>query len=177
MKLELIPKQTQKPIFGQIFFVFVSAVLLIGVILTFVILSQFITGARDTLAELDRVLKEDTRPLEEQLSESLRYEKSKIEVLEFVLKERRTMFPFLRLLEETTHPEVFFHGFSGDARTGVFALSGEAKDFFVLEQQRLVWESRDEFTTDLQSIQRSGEGAGEFGVEFTLEPELLRLTP
>ncbi len=171
--VELIPKKEQKPIFGQVFFVIVSAVALAGVASSFLILHQLIIGNQAILKGLEKTLAEDTRPLEEELSKRLeRYEKQ-TKIFRLVLDERKLLLPFFEILEKTSHPDVIFQGFDGDTETGVFVLLGEAQSFSVLEQQRLIWKERKEFTNILRDIRINGEGTISFEVEFVVSPELL----
>ena len=58
-------------------------------------------------------------------------------------------------------------------KTRVFELEGEAQDFIVLAQQRLIWNSKEEFQSELRNIRLNEEGAVEFTVEFIVAPEIL----
>jgi len=173
MIVELIPKREQKPIFGQVFFLIISITTLVSVGMAFFVLQQLIRDTSEVLAVLEKRFLEDTRPLEEEASAMLEGYKTKTEMLRIALDERKTALPFLRLLEQTTHPDVFFTDFNGDPKTGIFVLTGEARDFFALEQQRLVWKGRKEFESAVRNIQLGKEGAGSFEVEFIVKPELL----
>lgn len=173
MIVELIPKQVQKPIFGQTFFLFVAIAVLAGAVIAIFILQQFIRNTQAELDVLEKTLAEDTRPLEEALEKELQGYKKKTDLLASVLGERKTLFPFLSRLERTTHPDVFFHDLKGDAGTGIFTLGGEARSFFVLEQQRLVWNEESVLGSKLQDISLGEAGTGNFTVEFTVDPRLL----
>ncbi|MBI2098589.1 MAG: hypothetical protein HYT49_02930 [Candidatus Wildermuthbacteria bacterium] len=173
MIVEFIPKQEQKPIFGQVFFLIVSAAVLAGVVVAFFILQQLLHSARLELNQVEKTLVEDTKPLEEELFSELQEYKRQTEILKVVLLERKILLPFFSLLERTTHPDVFFQTFQGDAKTGVFELEGEARDFFVLEQQRLAWKGLGEFETELSGIKLGDEGSGLFEAKFVVRPGLL----
>lgn len=173
MMVELIPKQEQKPIFGQAFFLFVALAVLAGVISAILILQEFIRNTQAELDVLEKTFVEDTRPLEEALEKELQGYKKKTDILSIALNDRKTLLPFLSLLENTTHPDVFFHDLTGNTETGIFALGGEARNFFVLEQQRLVWNGQSELKAQLQDISLGQAGTGNFTVEFTADPHLL----
>lgn len=173
MAVEFIPKQEQKPIFGQMFFVIVSFVLLAGVAFSIFFLQQSVEGARKEFAALDKTFTEEIRPLKEELSAKLQDYKEKTEVLKSVLDERKNALAFLDLLEQTTHPDVFFGTLNGDMKTGVFELEGEAQDFIVLEQQRLIWNNKEELQSELKNISLNEGGAAGFTVEFIIAPEIL----
>ncbi len=173
MMVELIPKREQKPIFGQLFFLIVSASVLATAAASFFIIQQLIQNTRIELVRLEKMFTEDTRPLEEELSSKLQGYKRQTEILKVVLDERKTLLPFFSLLEQTTHPDVFFGGFQGSTKTGVFTLEGTARDFFTLEQQRFAWEGREEFEAKLSGIRLGEGGQAAFSVEFVVNPDLL----
>jgi len=173
MAVEFIPKQEQKPIFGQMFFVIVSIVLVAGVALSAFLLQQSSRSAREEFAALNKTFVEEIQPLEEELSAKLQGYREKTEVLKSVLDEKKNALAFLALLEQTTHPGVFFKSLSGSMKTGVFELEGEAQDFLVLEQQRLIWNNQEEFQSELHNIRLNKEGAAGFTVEFNVAPEIL----
>ena len=171
--VELIPKKEQKPIFGQVFFLIVSVAMLLSVATAFFVFQQLSRDAREVLEVLEKRFVQDTRPLEEELAAQLQGHKKKTEILRAVLDERKNVLAFFGLLEQTSHPGVVFHEFEGDAKTGTFTLAGEAKNFFVLEQQRLVWEKQQEFQAVLRDIQLLEGSRSSFEVEFVVKPEIL----
>jgi len=171
--VEIIPREEQKPIFGQVFFLIVSFAMLLSVATAFFVFQQLARDAREVLAVLEERFTQSTRPLEEELAAQLQDDKKKIEILRAVLDERKNVLAFFKLLEQTTHPGVVFTEFTGDVKTGAFVLEGEAQNFFVLEQQRLVWKERQEFSAILRDIQLVQGGRSSFEVEFVLKPEAL----
>lgn len=174
MIVELIPKQIKKPVFGQVFFLIVSLAVLAGVTVSFLILQQLISTARASLDILEKQLSQDTRPQEQELASKLQEYKQGVEDFKFVASERKSFLPFFEVLEKTTHPDVFFLALDAIDNANVLALDGETRNFFALEQQRLVWKERNEFqNVQLQDIRLTGTGNGSFKVEFTVSPELL----
>ena len=169
----LIPQKVQKPIFGQIFFLIVSVAALGAVATAFFVFQQLGDNTREVLEVLEKRFVEDTRPLEEELAAQLQDYKKKTEILRAVLDERKNALAFFRILEETSHPDVVFQELKGDVKTGAFVLAGEAQNFFVLEQQRLVWEKQQEFNALLRDIQLDEGGRSSFEVEFVVKPEIL----
>jgi len=173
MVVEFIPKQEQKPIFGQMFFVIVSIVLVASVAFSIFLLQQSVRSAREEFAALNKTFTEEIRPLEEELSVKLEGYKGKTEVLKSVLEQRKNAPAFLTLLEQTTHTDIFFKSLNGDIKTGVFELEGEAQNFLVLEQQRLIWNNQEKFQSELLDITLNEEGAAGFMVKFIVAPEIL----
>lgn len=171
--VELIPKKEEKPIFGQVFFLIVSVAMLLAVAIAFFVFQQLARDASEILEVLEKRFLEGTRLLEEEVSAQLQADKKKTEILRAVLDERKNVLAFFGLLEQTSHPGVVFKEFEGDAKTGIFVLKGEAQNFVVLEQQRLVWRERQEFSTLLSDIELGQEGQSSFEVEFSVKPEIL----
>ena len=171
--VELIPKKEQKPVFGQVFILIVSFAVLVAVTGAFFLLQQLGRDAREVLVVLEKRFVEGTRPLEEALAAQLQHEKEKTEILREVLGRRKDALVVFKLLEETTHPGVFFRSFAGDVKTGKFTLDGEARNFVVLEQQRQVWGKQREFSTILSNIRLGEDGRIDFGLELTLKHEIL----
>ena len=171
--VELIPKREQKPIFGQAFFLIVFVAVFGAVATAFFVFQQLVQNEGEVLEVLEKRFVQDTRPLEEELAVQLQDSQKKTEILRAVLDERKNVLAFFRLLEQTSHPGVVFEGLKGDIKTGTFVLVGEAQNFFVLEQQRLVWEKQEEFSSLLRGIKLSEGGKSSFEVEFVVKPEIL----
>ena len=171
--VELIPKKEQKPIFGQGFFLIVSSAMLFTVAGAFFVFQQLVRDTREVLEVLDERFTQDTQPLEDELTAQLQGYKKKTEILQAVLDERKNMLAFFGLLEQTSHPGIVFGGFEGDVKTGTFVLTGEAQNFFVLEQQRLVWKQQQEFQAVLRDISLGDGSKSGFEVEFIVKPNVL----
>ncbi len=173
MIVELIPKKVEKPVFGQVFFLILSVAVLVGVGISFLVLTQLGNTTRTNLELLEKQLAEDTRPLELELSAKLSAYRQTVEDFKSAASERKNFLPFFELLERVTHPDVFFQNLSM-AGTNTMVLEGQTKDFFALEQQRLVWKKEQGFVNvQLKNLLLTSGSAGAFSVEFTLSPELL----
>lgn len=170
MMVELIPKREQKPIFGETFFLIVALAIFLSVGVAFFMFQGFSGKAREELAALDKTLVEDTRPLEEKLSASMQAYRKKTEMLKTVLERRKNPLAFFALLEQTTHPDIFFQKLQTDTKTGTFTLEGGARSFFVLEQQRLFWKNHTAFENALSDIRLGEEGRVSFRVVFMVKP-------
>lgn len=171
--VELIPKKEQKPIFGQVFFLIVSVVVFLSIATAFFVFQQLARDAREVLEVLEKRFAEATRPLEEQLVAQLQGHKKKTEILRVVLGERKNVLAFFEVLEQTSHPGVVFEEFTGNTKTGTFVLGGEAQNFVVLEQQRLVWKKQQGFSATLRDIQLGEGNRSTFEAEFVVKPEIL----
>lgn len=168
--VELIPRKQRKPVFGPAFFLIVSVVLAVGVSIGFFILKQLEADTRTALETIEKTLTEDTRPQEIQLETVLLEYKLKVEDLQGVLEKRKDFLSFFTFLEETVHPDIFFTGLESDMSKNQVSLEGEAADFVVLEQQRLVWSERGELQDfRLEDLEITSKGTGGFRVEFSFK--------
>lgn len=174
MIVELIPKQEHKPIFGQVFFLILSAAALAGTTIAFLILQQLINTNRTNLDILEKQLFFNTQPLEQELAAKLLIYKQNTEDFKVAASERKTFLPFLDLLEKNTHPDVFFTNLEKGESADTFVLDGQTRNFFTLEQQRLVWKQQKQFeNVQLTNIALGESETASFNVEFTVIPELL----
>lgn len=174
MAVELIPKKVGKPVFGQVFFLILSFVVLVGVGISFFVLQRFIETNRADLDLLNKQLAESTRPLEQELTTKLNAHKQNGEDFKFVAGKRKDFLPLFELLERATHPDVFFRNLKIADNQNAFVLDGVTRDFFALEQQRLVWNKEQGFeSVRLSAMTLTTDKTGSFTVEFMVSPELL----
>ena len=172
--VELIPKKQRKPVFSQIFFIIISLAVAAGTGTGFFILEQVRASTELALESLDRVLIEDTRPLEMELETELETSKKKVEGLRAVLQERRNFLAFFSIIERSTHPDVSFESFEGTSESERFVLAGNAKDFVILEQQRQAWNTQSQFeSVAIKDMGFTKDGRAGFEVEFLLKTDVL----
>lgn len=175
--VELIPKQEKKPIFGQLFFFIVAVAVFAGVLVGVVVVRQLESDTREALDLLEKTLVSDVQPQEEELEKILLEYERQAEDLKEILKERKEFLAFFAFLEETTHPDIFFVDLQGGLSNSRVMLSGVAADFFILEQQRIVWREREELLSlKLQELEIT-ESGGAFEVEFLFVPDFLNRAP
>lgn len=101
------------------------------------------------------------------LSKKVIAQKKKFERFKELSKKRNYISDFLKVLEETTHPEVWFSEFRFDSKTKKVQLKGEAKDFYVLAQQLLIFSQKDSFEDiSVDKMKLEGDSKVTFKIEF-----------
>jgi hypothetical protein len=168
--IDLIPKQQEKPLFGKWFFFIASALLVGGVGIGFFVLGEFEKNNKQTLGVLESTLRNDIQPQEQSLIGELNAARESVERFKAVVAERKDFLPFFQLLERSTHEEVVFSKFTAgrESATTTIEVSGIARDFFTLEQQRLLWKQQSQIQhIEIQNMGLQAEGRVSF--DATLE--------
>ena len=142
----------------------VSVLLFVGIVVSFYIITQMQSDSNEILASLKARLERISTPQERELEAELLIAKDRIGDFTIIVEERTDFLAVFQLLERTTHPEIQLIKFDANVEKEEIVIAGEATDFRILEQQRLVWRDRNEildlFLTD---VGLSLEG----GVNFT----------
>jgi hypothetical protein len=171
--VQLIPKQEKKPIFGQLFFLIIAIGVFAGTITAFVVFEQLRGQSLETRESLEETLVKDIRPREKEMEQEIKRYQEQLTALEEILAKRSIFLAFFDVLERTTHPNIFFSSMTGTLHGERLELSGEANDFFAIEQQRLVWEEEDTFEEmNMGNINLSKDGAAAFKVDFVVKREI-----
>lgn len=163
--VELIPKQVPEiPKWLNILFYF-SLALLILTITSFFILNSSISNRQETLEDLNQILLSKKTPERMALEEEvLNYEK-KFGDFAFLSEGHLEISDIYPLIEESTHPQVWFSQFTLATSENVVNLSGKAQNFEVLGQQMLILGEKDfvrNLHLDSAGINKQGK------VDFTL---------
>jgi len=163
--VELIPKQVPEiPKWLNILFYF-SLALLVLTIASFFALEGSIKNKQEMLGDLNQILlskKTSERMVMEE--EVLNYEK-KFGDFALLSEEHLEISDIYPLIEESTHPQVWFSQFTLDSEENVINISGKAQNFEVLGQQILILEEKDfakNLRLDSAGINKQGK------VDFTL---------
>ena len=169
----LIPKPASKPSSLLNVLFYVSIVALMGTVLVYVWLS---ISVNNTLAILDRLnlsLAEMKTNEQQQLQDkALNYQK-KIKDFNSLFTAHQSVRDFFKLLEENTHPQVWFSDIRLDINEGDLHLSAAAKDFQSVEQQFIIFKNLKDFSeVSLSDISIGKQGEISFSLEIALNPEL-----
>jgi len=152
--IELIPKKLSRPPFGRLFFMIVSVLLFVGIVVGFYIITQMQSDSNEILASLRARLERISTPQERELEAELLVAKDRIGDFTIIVEERTDFLAVFQLLERTTHPGIQLIKFDANVEKEEIVIAGEATDFRILEQQRLVWRDRNEildlFLTDVE---------------------------
>ncbi|HEX9722345.1 MAG TPA: hypothetical protein VGA53_03710 [Candidatus Paceibacterota bacterium] len=167
--MDLIPKQEQKPLFGQWFFLIASFLLLAGVGIGFFVLDQLEQSSREALETIERTLQEEIQPQEQSLVEELQRAREKIDRFKLAAERRKDFLPLFQILEESTHEGVVFSSFQTNRQKAQITLAGTAQNFFVLEQQRLLWKRQPQIKEIvIQGMKLEQDGQVSFDADLTL---------
>jgi len=167
--VEIIPKQKQKPLFGQWFFLIASVLLLGGVAVGFFVLDQLEKNAREILEGLEETLAADTQPQEQAIVAELNEYKEKIDRFREAAAEREDFLPLFVLLEQSILDGVVLSRLESERGSNKIFIEGVADSFFVLEQQRLLWKQQEQIgKTDIRNMNLEQEGQVQFEAELML---------
>lgn len=166
---DLIPKKTGKPLFSQWFFFIVSFLLLVGVAVGFFVLMRLEQTSGEVLQALEETLARDTQPQEQALIAELTEYRDQVERFRAAANQRKDFAPLFALLEQSTHEGVRFTEFAVDRLSNQIHLTGEAQDFFNLEQQRLLWKRQEQIRkVEVLNMSLEQEGQIQFEARLTL---------
>jgi len=157
--VELIPKETPQ-ISKWLNIVFYFALLvLFSSIISFFVLGNSIKTGQNKLQELRMTFFEGRTPERLVLEkEILNYEK-KIEDFSSLAPYHLESSNFFNLLEETTHPKVWFSKINFDTEKGKVSFSGVTQSFESLGQQMLIFKAKSsisEVSLEKVSIDKTG---------------------
>lgn len=176
--VELIPKKQEREIpFKNVFF-FVSGILLLAAVLTYVFLvrlevrdSAVMQGLEDGIAKVGT--KED-RKIEADVFDA----EIKIKNFEELFAGRRQSSNFFDNFARLIHPRVWFSNISLDVPQMQVSVSGQSADFEALEQQLIFLRKQSDLieTADLASLAIGEEGGADFEINFIFKPEIFNST-
>ena len=173
--VELIPKEAPKiPKWLNILFYFSLALLLLS-IASFFVLGNFINKNQNTLAELRETLLRERTPERIALErEILNYEK-KISDFANLAGEHLESSKIFTVLEDSTHPRVWFSQFNLNSNQGIVNLVGVAQSFESLGQQILILKDESSIQeVNLEEVSIDKTGRIDFALSLILQPNTLR---
>ena len=110
------------------------------------------------------------RDIEEEV---LSYEE-KINYFKKILEEHKNILNVFPIVENFSHPYVWFPSFTFDSKTRKVGLLGEAKDLTALGQQIMILKK----TPNLQNVSISGiqikDDGASFSLSFSISPQILK---
>lgn len=171
--VELIPKQAKKPLFSLWFFLIASMLVFVSMVVVFFVLGHVIRNNMQILEGLEQRLSRDTTPQEKALASELVEYQTKIDAFAFAIEKRYNFSPLFDVLERSTHEGVVFESFEANRDEKRINVVGKATGFFILEQQRLLWEQEEGIVeARLAEIRLEGNGEVGFEAEFLVDPNL-----
>ncbi len=167
--VEIIPKEIPKtPKWINGLFYFSVAFLLLSVVGYF-LLNSFIKNGEDNLASIESALAKirtaDKVALEREVS------KYQYKVNDFSMIAEQHLEPsrIFSLIEDNSHPRVWFSNFNFNPRNGEVKLTGEADNFTTLGQQLLIFKDEEAiYEINLEKVSINKEGKIDFSLAFYL---------
>ncbi|MDP2663939.1 MAG: PilN domain-containing protein [bacterium] len=168
---ELIPKQAPEiPKWLNVLFYF-SLALLALTIASFFILNSSVNNRQEILEDLNQILLSKKTPERMAMEEEiLNYEK-KLKDFSFLAEGHSEISGLYLLIEESTHPQVWFSQFTLDAEENMVSISGKAQNFEVLGQQMLILGEKD-FVRNLYLDSAGINKQGKVDFALTFNPSL-----
>ena len=173
--VEIIPKETAKLPGWLNNLLFAFLIILLLSILSFFILNSAVNRASNSLQDLTMNLNE-LRSLErsEAEREVLKYN-NKIGYFFQLLDNHIRSSKLFDLIQQTTHPQVWFTKFNLKAAADKIILSGKTMNFANVGQQIVIFKEADWVSsTELQKIAISKEGNVDFELTISIKPGIIK---
>ena len=172
--VEIIPKPVKKgPLAGDIF-LYVSVIVLILAGVIYFISGYLIKERQQFLSEQEVKLAQMKTPEMQEIEREIFYYKSKIDAFSLLLGQHTACSNLFSLLEETTHPQVWFSDLNLDVRKNSVILSGQGEKTS-LGQQLMIFSQDERFlASGLTSIQpKEGEMVA-FSIALSFKTEIFK---
>jgi len=173
--VEIIPKPKPVTPLGQNILLYLSILLLIGTISAIFVLDNSKTEAQTKLEDLGTKISEAKTPERKLLEGEVISWRGKINDFSGLLNDHLYSSNFFRVLEDITHPEVWFSEIDLGSRDEKVIISGQAEDFTALGQQLLIFQKSSAVDgVSLSKVSVAKEGGISFTFELKLNPQTLR---
>ena len=179
MAIEIIPKEkTKKSLFASTVF-YIVLVLFLGLLISCVVLNIYGKKMKTELVDIKKSLEktQEEKALEEEIfgSENNIGYQQKIKDFNTLFGVHKLPLNLLNLLEENTHPKIWFSKFNLDLEKSLLDMSGFADTFEALGQQALIFKNQDSIKNiNLSRVSLSKEGKINFDLQLTLDPKIFK---
>lgn len=172
MVIEIVPKPREKvPFSRKLLFIF-SIILFVGILSS----SFFIKDLEEKEIKELSYLEEETSKIkgknEIELEKKIEKYKEKINIFNYLILNHKSLSSLLKMLEENTHPYVFYKDFSFVSSQNKLILEGETENFQILYHQMEKFENfkKDKIINDisLDKISLTKKKEGKEKVNFIL---------
>ncbi len=176
MAIEIEQGVKIKSIFWPIVLLVFSLMAATGFLISYLYVSQSYSDLESQAAEVRQGLVKSAE--EKALEDELTGYQEKISIFEKIFSEHKKTHNAITLMESICHPDVYFSGFSFDAKTGQASLDAKALDFFTVSQQILILKDKKDIFSNIVLSQISQEeekskGIG-FSISFIIDPQILK---
>lgn len=175
MAIQIIPKPITKfPIFLNILF-YLSLILLVATISSYFVLNNFQKKAEENLSALETELTRSKTPEEIALEEEVFGYQRKIKDFSYLISNHITNSNLLKLIENSSHPKVWFSEVTISSQDKKAKLSGLTDSFQILGQQFFIFKKESLIKeVDLSDISFGKEGKIEFTFNLLLDPKIFQ---
>ena len=173
--IEIIPKPTRRlPEWQNILF-YLSLALLTAAVLSYILLIYFVSKSTTTLQDLESQIAQTGTAEEKALEKEVFGDEKRINDFAVLLSLHQKPSNFFTLLENITHPKVWFSKLTLDLANCQAILSGQAPNFSILGQQSLILQNEEAIESiDLTELSLGKEGQAEFTLSLVLDPTILK---
>ncbi len=173
--VDIIPKEVPKPSKILNFFFYLAIFLLIFSLAGYFILNNFLDRTDRELnalkTELAEIMTEERSALEDEILKA----KSKIDKFSLLISGRLVSQPIFEIIENVTHPQVWFRTFDFNIGQAELALSGETQSFITLWQQILILRDNEQINNvNLDNFLINQEGLISFDLSLSLKPDIFK---
>lgn len=173
MAIEIVPPEEIKKVSWLKVISYLCILLLILGVATYFMFDLVQERYHQRIQDLEKDLAKT--PEEKTLEEEVLGIKRKIDDFNLLLVLHQLPLNIFTLLEESTHPKVWFSDFGLDSEKGVSNISGEADSFEVLSQQiSLLKEKEFIKNLNLSGVSLGKEGGVNFSFGLILAPQLFK---
>lgn len=174
MAIKVIPQEEISQVSRWLSFLFVLSIIFFLVsLLSYFLIVGLIGKTKEDIENLKTTLaarSEEQRVLEEKI---LSYQQ-KISDFAPLLKTHKKPSNFFQILEDVSHPQVWFTGLKLDSQKAIINLEGETQSFQTLSQQQELLNLNPSFKeVNLQTVSLIEGGKVKFVLSIVLDPQLL----
>ena len=173
MAIEIIPKQKTKEVSWANIVLYVVLVLLLAFVLSYIFFVFYQQRLQREFRELETALQRT--PSEKDLEETVLLLKNRIDDSGMLLAQHRLPTRVFDLLEQNTHPRVWFFDVKLNFAIGSLDISGVASNFEVLGQQILIFEQNQSIKqVKVSRVSVGREGDIRFSLQLVFDKNLLK---
>jgi len=173
MAIEITPKPKIKAPLWAIILLGLCLILLAALFISYI----YFKKGSEKLAENLKVTTAENilaQEIKEKSQELSLYQK-KIDVFGILISEHKKTVNIFDFLERTTHPNVWFSGFSFDSSKNMVKVSGQAESFVVLGQQLKIFKKEEIIKAiNLSDVSIGEKGGINFSLDLTFDNQVFK---
>jgi len=173
--IEIIPKPPGKQSLAPNFLLYIMIALLAAAVIIYFTLGNFVDSLNKTLADLKKGIENESTPERLNLEKEILKNKTKIDDYAVIINTHQFNSKFFKLLEDITHPKIYFTKMDLDLKSWKVALTGESDDFVAVGQQVIILQNAEGFNSvNLTKAGLNDKGKVDFSLELFFDPKILK---